>query len=246
MKRTLTAIAFALAPLSMVAPPAHAQFGFGGVVYDPANHAQNILTAVRSLQEINQQIQQLAHEIEMLENMAKNLETLPVHVAEAIIADRVARIHDLIRQAEGIGYSVAEIETEYETLYPDVYGETPPDNADLVTEARARWRQSRSAYRDTLVTSAAALEDNETDAASINALVAASQSAVGQLQAAQAGNQIEAIQTQQLMQMEAIMAAYYRAEAMERARELAERERGRARLQNFLGDDSAYTPGGTP
>jgi len=84
MKRILTALAFSLASATGLAPTAQAQFGFGGIVYDPANHAQNILTAVRALQEINQQIQQLAHEIEMLENMAKDLENLPSSIADEI------------------------------------------------------------------------------------------------------------------------------------------------------------------
>src|SRR5690606_22566785 len=34
--------------------PAHAQFG--GVVFDPSNYAQNVLTAARTLQQINNQI----------------------------------------------------------------------------------------------------------------------------------------------------------------------------------------------
>lgn len=243
MKKTLTAIVAATAMAALTAPTASAQF-FGGVVYDPTNHAQNLLTAVRSLEQINNQIRQLAHEVEMLENMARNLETLPVEVAEAIIHDRITRIRDLMETAEGIGYGVEEIEEEYGEVYPETYGATPPENDVLVADARRRWQQSRSAYRQTLVVSAGALEDNETDAAAISDLVAASQSAVGQLQAAQAGNQIEAIQTEQLMQMESMMAAHYRALALERARQLAEEERGRARLINFLGDDSAYTPGG--
>ncbi len=71
---------------------------------------------------------------------------------------------------------------------------------------------------------------------SLDRLIADSQSAVGNLQVVQAGNQIEALQTEQLMQMEAMMAAHYRAEALERARQLAEAERGRARTRTFLGE----------
>ena len=83
MKRPLAALALCAAPLlalpltALLAPPAEAQV----TVYDPANHAQNILQAVRALQELEGQLQQLAHEIEMLENMARNLETLPGSVA---------------------------------------------------------------------------------------------------------------------------------------------------------------------
>ena len=223
------------AGLLTIAPAAQAQF-FGGVVYDPANHAQNVLQAVRALQEIENQIQQLSHEIEMLENMARNLEILPVNVAEAIILDRINRIAELMRKAEGIGYSVETIERDYDDAYPESYGDAPPDNAVLVEDARARWRQSRLAYRDTLATLSAALADNETDAGAIAGLVERSQSAAGALQAAQAGNQIEAMQTEQLMQMEAMMAAQYRADALNHARELAEEERARARFQRFMED----------
>ena len=42
-------------------------------VFDPSNYAQNILTAARTLQQVNQQIQQLQNEAQMLVNMGKNL-----------------------------------------------------------------------------------------------------------------------------------------------------------------------------
>jgi P-type conjugative transfer protein TrbJ len=237
MRRSLACLMLSAAPLAalpasiLLAPPAAAQLA----VYDPANHAQNILQAVRALQELEGQVQQLAHEIEMLENMARNLETLPVSVAESIIGQRILRIEDILRRAQGIGYSVDEIERDYETAYPEDYGASPPPSAVLVEEARARWRQSRDAFRETLTVSAAALEDNETDAGAIRSLVTQSQDAVGALQAAQAGNELSAMTAQQLMQIEAMLAAQHRAEALEQARGLAEAERGRARLRSFLG-----------
>jgi type IV secretion system protein TrbJ len=236
MKRPLAALLVTAAPLlalplsGVLAPPASAQV----TVYDPANHAQNVLQAVRALQELEGQVRQLAHEIEMLENMARNLETLPVSVAESIIGQRILRIEELLREASGIGYSVEAIERDYETTYPERYG-APPSQAVLVADARARWRQSRDAFREALTISAAALEDNETDAAAIRSLVTQSQDAAGALQAAQAGNELAAMTHQQLMQLEAMLAAQHRAQALEEARKLAEAERGRARLSAFLG-----------
>ncbi|PKP79689.1 MAG: P-type conjugative transfer protein TrbJ [Alphaproteobacteria bacterium HGW-Alphaproteobacteria-18] len=236
MKRPLAALLFTAAPLlalplsGVLAPPASAQV----TVYDPANHAQNVLQAVRALQELEGQVRQLAHEIEMLENMARNLETLPVSVAESIIGQRIIRIEELLREASGIGYSVEAIERDYETAYPDDYSPSTPASV-LVGDARARWRQSRDAFREALTISAAALEDNETDAAAIRSLVTQSQDAAGALQAAQAGNELAAMTHQQLMQLEAMLAAQHRAQALEEARKLAEAERGRARLSAFLG-----------
>jgi P-type conjugative transfer protein TrbJ len=45
-------------------------------VFDPTNYSQNLLTAVRSLEQIQNQIQQLQNEAQMLVNMARNLESL--------------------------------------------------------------------------------------------------------------------------------------------------------------------------
>lgn len=235
MKSHILSVALAAIPALAIAPQsAEAQFG-GGIVYDPANHTQNILSAVRALEEITNQVQQLAHEIEMLENMARDLERLPDSVASDIRA-RMQRIEDLMRRAEGIGYGVQEVEREYEEIYPETYGETPPDAQILVDDARQRWRQSRSAYRQSLTVTAGIVETSRADSESLNALLGQSQGAAGNLQALQAGNQIEALQTEQLMQIESMMAAHYRAEALNRARELAEETRGRARTQSFLGN----------
>ena len=103
MKRLLLSAALCALPMTVIpAPPAAAQLFGGGIVYDPANHTQKILTAVRSLQQIDQQKQQIAHEIEMLENMARDLEPLPDSIAEDILR-RMRRIDELMREAEGIG-----------------------------------------------------------------------------------------------------------------------------------------------
>src|SRR3546814_17411157 len=56
----------------MSATPAHAQI----TVFDPSNYAQNILTAARTLQSVNQQIQQLQNEEHMLVNQGKNIERI--------------------------------------------------------------------------------------------------------------------------------------------------------------------------
>jgi P-type conjugative transfer protein TrbJ len=230
MKRLLASVALCALPISaIIAPPASAQLA----VYDPANHIQNIYQAVRALQQVDQQVQQLTHEIAMLENMARDLENLPDSIASDILS-RMQRIDDLMRDAEGIGYRVEEIDRAYEEAYPEDYGDTPPENAILVEEAHARWKQSRTAWRESLAVTAQVIASAREDSSSLGRLIGDSQSAVGNLQVLQAGNQIEALQTEQLMQMESMMAAHYRAEALERSRNLAEATRGRARTKSFL------------
>lgn len=227
---------------SIVSPKAHAQFGFGGVVYDPANHAQNILTAVRSLQEINQQIQQLTHEIQMLENMAKDLQTLPTSIANDL-RTKILTVDNLIKIAKGIAYDVSQVETEYEKIFRETYGTNPPPTPVIVQEARDAWKQSREGFKHSLVVQAQVVTNIRDDIQKLHGLVGDSQSAAGNLEVVQAGNQIAALSAEQLMQIQTLLASHYRAEALERSRILAEKERGRARLNRFLGDNSAYTPG---
>ena len=64
MKKTVLAIATALLVTAM--PAAQAQW----VVIDPSNLVQNIMTAARALEQINNQIRQLQNEALMLMNQA--------------------------------------------------------------------------------------------------------------------------------------------------------------------------------
>ena len=80
------------------------------------------------------------------------------------------------------------------------------------------------------------------DVATLDQLITESHSAVGDLQVSQAGNQLIALQTKQSMQTAELLAVQYRAEALERARQLQSEERARVHRQRFLGDGAAYTP----
>ncbi|MBY0333727.1 MAG: DUF4141 domain-containing protein, partial [Acetobacteraceae bacterium] len=56
-------------PVSVTVTPAQAQW----TVFDPWNYAQNILSAARALDQINNQIASLQNEAQMLINQARNL-----------------------------------------------------------------------------------------------------------------------------------------------------------------------------
>ena len=73
-------------------------------------------------------------------------------------------------------------------------------------------------------------------------LAGASQGAVGVVQAAQAGNQLLAVQTQQLTQLIALMAAQGRAQALEQADRAASREQARELFRRFIDRGEGYQP----
>ena len=59
--------------LALASAPARAQW----IVFDPTNYAQNVLTAARELQQVNNEIQSLQNQATSLINQAKNLASLP-------------------------------------------------------------------------------------------------------------------------------------------------------------------------
>ena len=60
-----------------VVPPAHAQ----AIVFDPSNYSQNLLTAARALDQINNQLRGLDNQARLLINSTKNVTGLPASVA---------------------------------------------------------------------------------------------------------------------------------------------------------------------
>ena len=76
----------------------------------------------------------------------------------------------------------------------------------------------------------------------LDRLLGDSQMAAGGLQAAQAGNQLTALAAKQAMQLQNLLAASGRAEALDRARQIVTHTQAEARFRRFMAGGSAYTP----
>ena len=99
-----------------------------------------------------------------------------------------------------------------------------------------------AAFQKAMQVQAQITQNVQSDSATLTNLVDASQGAEGNLQVTQAGNQLLALSTKQQLQIENLMAAQYRANALEQARNAEAEEEGRAAFQRFMGTDNAYTP----
>lgn len=229
----------ALAALAVILPlagPASAQWA----VIDSANLSQNILTAARALQQINNQIQSLQNEAAMLETMGRNLSTLNFSSLGQITAD-LNQIGMLMNQAQGITYSQASVQAAYQQRYPQQYaaGTGVPQ---LVSDAQARWQDSRAAYQQTMLVQAQIAQTVQADTAKLAELVNASQGAGGNLQVTQATNQLLALSIKQQLQLQTLLAAQGRAQATAGANSAEAEEEGRAAFVAFIGTGNAYTP----
>ena len=225
-----TLAATAAAPFTL-AVPAHAQFG--GIVYDPTNYAQNVLTAARSLEQINNQIQQIQQAATSLMNQARNLASLPFSSLQTL-QQQVQRTQQLLGQAQRIAYDVTQIDQAFNSRYSAASMSVPQQQ--LVANARERFETSVAAFQDALRVQAGVVGNIDGARGTMNSLVTASQSATGALQAAQAGNQLLALQAQQIADLTALVAAQGRAQALEAARNAAAEAEGRERFRRFMGN----------
>lgn len=232
-KRFLLAAALAL---PLFGTPAAAQMA----VFDAANYTQNLLAAARALEQVTNQIRSLQNEAAMLETMARNLQTLDVSSLGQMNA-ALSQINGLMAQAQGIAFTVGATDAAFQQHFPAQYGAAVTTDQSLA-EARTRWQNTMSAYRQTLLVQAQVDQNVQADAATLTDLVNASQGAVGSLQAQQAANQLIALSAKQQMQIQTLMAAQYRAEALDRARKAQDQAAAQAATARFLGSGTAYTP----
>ncbi|KJC45265.1 P-type conjugative transfer protein TrbJ [Bradyrhizobium sp. LTSP857] len=224
-----SAVALSLAAVS----PASAQW----IVFDPNNYVQNVLTAARELQQINNQITSLQNQAQMLINQAKNLANLPYSSLQQLQSS-IQRTQQLLAQAQRIAYDVQQIDRAFSTNYAPAT--SSQSNQALITNAQSRWQNSVAALQDALRVQAGVVGNLDTNRTQTSALVTSSQGASGALQATQAGNQILALQAQQLGDLTAIVAAQGRAQSLEAAQRAAAQDQGREQLRRFLTPGQGY------
>ena len=233
MKKRLIAAAIAA---MLCTATAHAQW----VVVDPTNLVQNTLTAIRTLEQINNQIQQLQNEAQMLTNQARNLASLPFNVVSRLRSN-LALTQRLIARAKGMAYDVARMDQDFQRLYPEQYAATVSGD-QMYRDTQERWKNTLNGLQTTMQMQAQASQNLSDDEGVLADLVGKSQSAEGALQAMQAMNQLLALQAKQSIQTQRLQITQDRAASLELARQAAAVERGREVTRRFLGTGTPYTP----
>ena len=238
MKKTLFAIV--AAALFFTLPAAQAQWA----VIDPTNLVQNTLTAIRTLEQINNQVRQLQNEAQMLINQARNLTSLDYNVVNRL-RSTLATTERLIAEAQGLAYDVASMDREFARLYPQEYAANVSGDR-MAQDARERWRHTLDGLHTAMRMQAQVSQNLGEDEGVLADLVGQSQSATGALQAAQATNQLLALQAKQAIQSQQLQLTQDRAASLELARQAAATERAREVRRRFHGEGTPYTPQTVP
>ncbi len=225
-----TALALSLAA---AAPPAVAQL----IVFDPSNFSQNVLTAARELQQVTNQIISLQNQAQMLVNQARNLASLPYSSLQQLQSS-IQRTQQLLAQAQNIAYNFQQIDRAFQTTYGSA--NASQSNQALIANAQQRWQNSVASLQDALRVQAGVVGNIDTNRTQMTALVTSSQSATGALQATQAGNQILALQAQQLADLTATVAAQGRTQSLQAAQQAAAQDQAKEQLRRFLTPGAGY------
>ena len=245
IRRRALAAGVALAALLLTAPPAGAQWP----VIDVTNLAQSILTAAHTLEEVNNQITQIQQFVQMLENQARNLTSLPFSILQQL-QNSMGQINSLMSQAQSLAYDVNRLQQQFQSLYPNYNGMVT--QAGVLADAQARWTASVNTFQHTMTVQSQVVAAIPTDQAQLSALVTQSQGAVGSLQAIQSTNQLLALQSRQLSATQDLLAANARSQAAESMRHAEVEAAARAEWTRFWGNGASYTPtqvnvfGGSP
>lgn len=230
-------LAASIIAMIMVQAPGRAKAQW--IVFDPNNYVQNVLTAARELQQINNQITSLQNEAQMLINQAKNLASLPYSSLQQL-EQSIQRTQQLLSQAQRIAYDVEQIDRAFSTTYAPA--SVSMSNGLLVGNAQTRWQNSVAGLQDAMRLQASVVRNLDINRTQMSALVTASQGASGALQASQAGNQLLALQAQQLADLTATVASQGRAQTLESAQRAAAQDQGREQLRRFLSQGQGYQP----
>jgi type IV secretion system protein TrbJ len=194
------------------------------VVYDPTNHIQNVLTAARALEQIRIQTDQLTAQIRSLAQSPYD------HAAQ--IGEAMQALDELNAQARGLASTVRGLDRQFEDLYP---GNMNARTAMQRLEAASRRiEMSRQTAQD-LARTAASVEASRTARTSRMAgAIAASRAAEGETGAIQSSVQALGVLSEQLENLQTLMAAQSRLAAQEAAERAAQREEAiAARRRNW-------------
>ncbi|MEH2521005.1 P-type conjugative transfer protein TrbJ [Bradyrhizobium sp. AZCC 1610] len=234
-RRHLSAVSALAIAIASAASPTAAQL----IVFDPNNYAQNVLTAARELQQINNQITSLQNQAQMLINQAKHLTSLPYSSLQQL-DQSIQRTQQLLGQAQRIAYDIKQIDRAFLTTYAPA--STNESNQVLIANAQTRWQNSVAGLQDALRIQATVVGNLDSHRKEMSALVGSSQGATGALQASQAGNQLLGLQAQQLADLTAAVAAQGRAQNLETAQRTTAQDQGREQLRRFLAPGRGYQP----
>jgi P-type conjugative transfer protein TrbJ len=230
----VAASGFAVAMLSYV-PRAASQLA----VFDSPNYRQDLLTSLRALEQINNQVRQLQNQVQMIVRMDQNLRALGPTISSDLQRS-LSSIQTQLGSGNGVALRLQGTESGYENLFPRQASATLT-NADVLRNATRRSGEEYAALKRGALLQGQVADAVVGDTRLLGDAMARSKSAAGALEVAQAGNELIGLGVKQSLQLQSLLAATERAQTFARARDLATEDEARQRFKSFMGSGTGYT-----
>ena len=208
-------------------------------VLDPLNYQENLLSAARALEQINNQVRLLQGQAQVLLKMDQNL----LRLGSTLSPDLLRSLGDIqshLHAGEGIALQLRATKSAYERLFPKQVSAALSTD-DILRNAKARWEEQYSSLHRAALLQGQVADGLDADTRLLGDAMARSRNAAGALEAAQAGNELTALSVKQSLALQSLLAAQHRAETIAKARDLAAEDEARERFKSFLGNGRAYT-----
>jgi type IV secretion system protein TrbJ len=233
-------LSIAIAALLIAGSPvreAQAQFAVidaANLTQNYFNGAQEVLTAVRTLQSNINEAQMIAHEV-------LNLANLPQQIIDSYISRFQHILNDVQHLTQLVG-NYDNLTLSFNSRYPNL--RTSSVTSDSVFTLQAQWGdQHRQNLLQALQQGAGILKDLQQSVGDTRFMAASSQSAVGALQAIQAGNQLTLRVNDDLQRLNTQVATFNNVMLEKMAREQSENDASEAiRTQLHAHDRDRYSP----
>ena len=234
IRKILTRIPIAVGLIASSATSSIAQY----TVFDPSNYSQNLLSAARALEQINNQIRTLQNEAQMILRMDQNLMRLQGTLSPDLQRS-LTDIQTQLRAGAGIAMRLQETQNNYQQMFPKEASAALTYDESL-RNARSRWEESYAAFQRSAFLQGEIADGIENDAHLLGDALSRSRDAAGALEATQAGNELTGLGVKQSLALQSLVAAQARSETIARARELATEDEGRQRFKSFVGAGTGY------
>jgi P-type conjugative transfer protein TrbJ len=200
-------LSFAVVMVTLVTAiiPVDAILGVGDIVYDPANYVQNLQSAIQAVQQVENQYTQIQNQFVHLANEAKNLTGDHTNIAGLRTA-----FQNLINLNNYIGTLLADY-SRGQAAWDHTYPKFSAYNGQMSATGYANhvnqvWQNTNAALLNSATTNSIVVSNRGVTKATVDQLLASSDTAAGALQAAQIGHKLAATQVEQLAELTQIMA----------------------------------------
>jgi P-type conjugative transfer protein TrbJ len=196
-------------------PRTVAVLGVGDTVFDATNYALNQQSYLDQVKNTIYVYNQLKNQLTELAYTAENMKALDNKLSLSNITamqQAVSKFVNFFTQTQGIALNYEQAQAAWDSTYPDFRKYNGLSGADYATRSAIIRDQTNHALYDAMKAQGliAQVADDRTV---LNKLLSASASATGTLAAIQVSNQLAGLQIEQLMRMQVIMSASYRAQA---------------------------------